>query len=903
MASKTDTPSLKGGLTWGLTAGAYQNRDKPVAKALDKELYGEGLLGESLGDKAKNALSEKFGIPPFSVMNAREGEWQTRKRAWIALGIHSELGRGDDGTTGAASYKAQDSLNALMKGGKVNTASNPPNAADGTLLIDKYRGKTTKQPTLARETAPVPTSAEPTVPVELPIPSAEDMDRSRLPDSVFAMPMILVVEPAVPRAEEVVVSGPLSGRPPAAAKKGPPPGGVGFIMPTISLTAPEAAKPAKAAARARSVGVANPMTAPPVTWVAPTDLPRLRGAKRIGIDTETYDPDLTTLGPGVRRGSYIVGISVARDDGGKWYLPMRHEGGGNLDPGMVERWARDELNGYDGEVVGAKIDYDMDHLAEIGVTFPNARRWRDVQLAEPLIDENKLVYSLDSLGIEYLGRHKNEELLKTAAAAYGFGATGNEIKRNLWRLPAGYVGAYAEDDADLPLNILPLQEAKLAAEDLTDLFDLESRLTPILLAMRRRGVRMDLSKVERVGKVLDGEIAKWLAVVRRFTGSKGELMAADSLAPALEARGLTVPKTPKTEKPSIAKGFFAKYKGDELVDAIAAGRRVNTLKTMFVDGHIEGHVINGRIHCTYNQLKSDDGGTIARLSASDPNLQNIPSRKNDLDDDLNLGEDVVKLIRGMFVPEEGEKWERHDLSQIEYRFLTHFAVGTGADEARAAYNNDPKTDFHKLCAAIAGIDPDDAVKRKGVKGLNFMKVYGGGADRAAILLNSSKEEAVKFISEYDRKLPFVKATLDKSSESAAKFGYALTILKRRGRFDMWEPTGYGHNKPPLPYDKAVGAYGTSIKRYRTYAALSRKLQGSAADHLKKGLVDIWESGVCDVIGAPLITVHDENDWSRNDSPEHLEAVAEARRLLEQAITLKVPVMAETDIGADWGATS
>ena len=1208
---KKETASLKGGLTLGITVGAYdgreqRRRERELAKSLDADLYGEGLLGESLGDKAKNTLSERFLVPPFSVMNAREGFWQERKRAWIALGIQSELGRGEDllGPEGTpdrqkkykeetASFKSQGKLSALMKDkNKASTLARTPNATPGGSNLpamnykDRQRGTGSGKAIAGTEakaqTQPFKltvTVTEPTVPVRIPEEQAvidtDDPDRPHLPA------FLLAVDPATAEAAPVVAPAP------SKAKAAPKPATSGFTMPTITIAAPAAPK---APARARSAAVSTPIAPPACTWVAPTEMPRLQGAARIGIDVETYDPDLDTLGPGVRRGSYIVGISVARDDGGKWYLPMRHEGGGNLDPDQVLNWARSELNAFDGEVVGAKIDYDMDHLFEVGVTFPKAKRWRDVQIAEPLLDENRLAYGLEVLGQEYLGLGKNEALLKEAATAYGFGTTNKEIKKNLWRLPAGYVGPYAEDDADLPMRILPLQEAKLAAEDLTDLFDLESRLTPILLAMRRRGVRVDLSKVERVGKMLDLEIAKWLGVVRRYTGSGGELMAAESLAPALEARGLAVARTPKTNKPSIAKNFFAKYKGDPLVDAIAAGRRVNTLKTMFVDGHIEGHVINGRIHCNYNQLKSDDGGTIARLcvdgdtvlnlksgpvkikdfrlsgndfirthngrwrrilnkfykgretmykitlsngesltataghrvltaggwmafgdlqvnqevvsyvgilgagersrdhcsigghvqvhrkpdygtdrgqneyrtfygsgspqmqypegrvsfaqavalcaeqvrcqesydrknrgqasqlyragggrqglfaakerqglflrpqsnhdgfpwiksapgrgdrpsyrqeqkeqrvrqfgvddssgareaasndatigqvrsiaciekvgnrdvwdieveedhsyiaggfvnhnSADSPNLQNIPSRKNDMvDDDLNLGEDVVKLIRGMFIPEEGEQWERHDLSQIEYRYLTHFAVGNGAEEARAKYNNDPKTDYHKMCAVIAKVDPEDTQKRKLIKGANFLVVYGGGTGRLASVLNIDDSAATTFMADYNRELPFVRATLDKASESAAKHGYALTILKRRGRFDLWEPTGYGHGKPPLPKDKAVAAYGTNIKRYRTYAALSRKLQGSAADHLKKGLVDIWESGVCDVIGAPLITVHDENDWSRDNSPAHLEAAAEARRLLEQAITLKVPVTAAADVGADWGATS
>jgi DNA polymerase I-like protein with 3'-5' exonuclease and polymerase domains len=630
---------------------------------------------------------------------------------------------------------------------------------------------------------------------------------------------------------------------------------------------------------------------PPELWRAPTELPSLRGARRIAVDVETCDPTLGELGPGVRRGGYVAGVAVGTDLGGRWYLPTRHQGGGNLDEGLVWRWARDELNAFDGEVVGANLVYDLDYMAENGVTFPRVRRFLDVQVAEPLLDENRYEYNLDALSKDYLGETKTEHALREAAAAYGFGTSNVEVKRNLWRLPAAYVGAYAEGDVDLPLRIMALQEIELEKQGLTELFALESKLIPILLAMRRRGVRVDVEKAHIVRARLVQERDLALKNVRRIAGPKAELMAPDSFASALIERGLPVGRTAKSGQYSITKDWLKAHAGDDLVDAIQAGRRVDTIINTFVDGHIFTHSIKGRVHCEFNQLKGDSGGTIARFSSSNPNLQNLPAR------DADIG----PLVRSLFVPDAGEEWWRADFSQIEYRFLAHFAMGDGAEAARASYRDDPATDFHTMCARMLNFDPKNKGERIRVKNTNFCVVYGGGVPKLAATFGCSVEDADIFYKDYNRKLPFVKKTSEMASSRASRRGYVLTVLGRRQRFPMWEPVNnWDRSKRPMQRDEALKEYGTAIRRSHTHAALNRVLQGSAADQMKKAMVDVWESGVCDVIGAPLITVHDELDVSAPRTKEGEEAVIEMQRLMERTIALKVPVMAELERGPSWG---
>jgi DNA polymerase I-like protein with 3'-5' exonuclease and polymerase domains len=639
-----------------------------------------------------------------------------------------------------------------------------------------------------------------------------------------------------------------------------------------------------------------PLLTPDSTWMAPTELPNLTGVKNLAFDVETNDPQLRQLGPGVRRGAYVVGMSLGTDDGRRWYLPICHQGGGNLDERIVWRWARSELNAFCGNLVGANLVYDLDFAAEQGVTFPNVHRFHDVQIAEPLIDEWRDRYNLDSLASDYLGDNKRESLLREAAEAYGFGDSMGDIKGNLWRLPAGYVGDYGEGDADLPLRILPLQLAKLEEQGLTELFDLESRLLPVLLGMRRRGVAVSIEQTEEVRERLVRERAEIMGRLKRLAGPKAELRASESFAEALKNRGLDVPLTPKTRKPQIQKAWLQSHAGDELVDLIIGGRAVDTIINTFIDGHILSHSINGRIHCEFNQLKreSDGGGisgTIARLSSSSPNLQNLPKR------DQSFG----ALIRSIFRPETGERWGSCDLSQIEFRLLVHYAQGQLSDETRQRYCDDPATDFHQYVGTLLGVNMQDKSKRSQVKSTNFCKIYGGGAAKIATVAGCSLDEATVFMGQHEAAFPFVKQTTDLATRRAGSRGYVTTIYGRRQRFPLFEPVNNRQKVyPPLPYEQAREKYGHRITRYQTYAALNRVLQGSAADMMKKAMVDIHESGVTEVLGSMLITVHDELNASMPDTPVGLEAMHEVQRMMQNAIGLRVPVLSELKIANNWG---
>jgi DNA polymerase I-like protein with 3'-5' exonuclease and polymerase domains len=668
----------------------------------------------------------------------------------------------------------------------------------------------------------------------------------------------------------------------------------------------------------------------PKNYRLPECFPDFANAARISLDLEGLDPSIAAdKGPGWRRDAYICGFSLAiADKAGKpefsEYYPVAHKTGPNLNQDAVYAWLENNLAFYNGEIVGANLLYDADGFQYQNITAPFAK-WRDVQWSEALIDENAFNYLLDRLCTKYLGRGKMKDVLRDL---YGPG-----YKERMPEIHPGHMREYGCGDVTMPLEILNAQMKEIHAQKLDTVYDIECRLLPMLLYMRRKGQPVDMRAAEQLQDTFFRKRAESLALATKAVGKRGFELTVENfgkpqvLAVALNHLGLTnYPKTEKKGLPSITDAWLEATEHPFGMHLAAANKYDKALET-FVNGYVSDYAINGRVHCEFHPLRSVNGkgksnGTVAgRFSAVNPNLQNIPVRDNE----------IGPLCRAMFIPEEGYDYFSGDYSQIEYREIVHAAVlraqlpkekasklwgKNGLDiwnrlqsafATRDAYINDPTTDFHTFMAKLTGLD------RKYAKSVNFAVAFVMGLQSFAEGLgwvdeqNKPSQKAIDTLATYHNAVPFVKAVGQAMTYEAGEVGYTASLLKRRAHYDRWEPKfqekGQARAKA-LPEQEARAAYGDKIKRSMTHAALNRYTQMGGADMMKTTMVRVFESGILD--GDDLIislTVHDELDGSvRQHSKIADEKLAELQNIMEHAITLTVPTTTEFKRGANWAET-
>ena len=614
-----------------------------------------------------------------------------------------------------------------------------------------------------------------------------------------------------------------------------------------------------------------PMFPRQTEWVPPSSFPDLSNAKEIAIDLETCDPNMERYGPGWPRGDgYVVGYAFAVD-GWSGYYPVRHQGGGNLDQGVVERFVRRVLE-LPCDKVMHNAAYDCGWLLASG--FEIKGRIIDTMIAAPLLDENRFSFSLNALGFDYLKEVKSEQALKDAAADFNVHA-----KKELWKLPAMYVGAYAEQDAALTLKLWQHFKTALRKEDIESIFDLETELLPVLINLTKKGIRFDRDKAVKLIATMRDKEAQLLTDIAKLGGSKVDIWAAASIAIAFDKLKIDYPKT-ATGLPSFTKTFLDTHP-HPIAKLIIEAREINKTYGTFLEPYVSFSEHDGRIHPHVNQLRSDDGGTVSgRLSMANPNLQQVPARH----------EIIGPMVRSLFLPEEENLWAACDFSSQEPRLLVHYAYLLdlpGAGTMAQAYRDNPDTDFHQMVADMAGIG------RKQAKTIGLGLMYGMGKNKLADQLDLPVEEASELMGTFHQNVPFLKGTVNavmKRIEHPASGGAIRTLLGRKCRFPLWEPTQWGVNKA-LPYEQAVVEYGRSIKRAYTYKGLNRLIQGSAADQTKAGMVALHKAGF-DL----LLQVHDEIALSVKSKDDALQAA----EIMRNAVNLEVPSKVDVEIGPSWG---
>jgi len=603
-------------------------------------------------------------------------------------------------------------------------------------------------------------------------------------------------------------------------------------------------------------------------WIEPDEFPDLRSYDEIAVDLETRDPNLKTMGSGSVIGvGEVVGIAVAVP-GRKFYFPIAHGSGSNMDRAKVLEWFKDTM-ASDAIKIFHNAMYDVCWINKLGIKINGLIV--DTMIAASLIDENRFAYTLNALSWEYLGHGKNEQALVDEAKSRGL-----DPKADMWKLPPMYVGAYAEKDAELTLELWQKFKTEIIKQDIESIFNLETDLFPCLVDMRFKGVRVDAERAQQLKSQLQTQEEKLLLEVKNETGIEPQIWAARSIAKVFDKLNLPYARTEKTQAPSFTKNELQEH-AHPVVQKIAQAREINKAHTTFIDTILRFQH-KGRIHAEINQIRSDAGGTVTgRFSYNNPNLQQLPARNKDLG----------PQIRSLFLPEENCTWGCFDYSQQEPRLVAHYAalekfpsVYDVVDE----YNDNPDTDFHQTVADMAEIPRSQA------KTINLGLFYGMGKTKLQAELGVTKEKAAELFDQYHAKVPFVKQLMNAASNRAQDRGQIRTLLGRLCRFHLWEPNMFGMHKA-LSHEDALREHGPGIKRAYTYKALNKLIQGSAADMTKKAMLDLYKEGI-----VAHIQIHDELDVSV-ESPEHAKKIIE---IMENAVTLEVPNKVDYESGENWG---
>jgi DNA polymerase I-like protein with 3'-5' exonuclease and polymerase domains len=613
--------------------------------------------------------------------------------------------------------------------------------------------------------------------------------------------------------------------------------------------------------------MAIPLFKAQTEWLPPTDFPDLSSYEEISIDLETKDPELKRMGSGAITGQGdVTGIAVAVKNWSAYY-PIAHEGGGNIDRKKVLKWFQDVLNTSAIKIFHNAM-YDVCWIRHLGLKING--RIVDTMIACALVDENQMRYDLNNCAKRYTGKGKDESALYAAAKEWGVDA-----KVEMYKLPAMYVGAYAEKDAEITLELWQELKKEIEIQDISSIFQLEVDLFPCLVEMRFLGVRVNQEQAVNEKKTLIEQEKKLLRAIRHETDIEVQIWAARSIAKIFDKLKLPYDRTLKTKAPSFTKNFLSHHP-HPLVNKIAQAREINKAHTTFIDTILK-HSHKGRIHAEINQLRGDNGGTVTgRFSYANPNLQQIPARNKELS----------SRIRSLFIPEEGHHWGCFDYNQQEPRLVVHYATLQnlyGVNEVADAYKKGD-ADFHTIVSEMAKIPRIQA------KTINLGLFYGMGKAKLQAELGVNKDVAEELFRLYHGRVPFVKALMDSTMKRAQDSGKIRTLLGRLCRFHLWEPNQFGIHRA-LSHEEALREHGPGIKRAFTYKALNKLIQGSAADMTKKAMLDLYKEGII-----PHIQIHDELDISIKNDKQARQIID----IMESAVTLEIPNKVDYEFGKNWG---
>lgn len=621
------------------------------------------------------------------------------------------------------------------------------------------------------------------------------------------------------------------------------------------------------------------------TWTPPRSLPDLSSAREIAIDTENRDPGLKTKGPGfIRNDGHVAGISICADTGFRGYFPIGHEGGGNLDKSLVSDWLKQTCL-RDRDYIFANAQYDLGWLATLGIEVKGTIN--DICIADTLIDEERSDgYSLEALGLRWLGQGKDESMLKEAIIAYSL----TNPKADLWKLPARFAGTYAETDAIRTFEVFQKQKKVLRSENLWEVYKMERTLTPVLFEMFRRGIRVDGSYAEALND-------DWKERERELMGQLGvteqDLWSSSFISALCSKHDIYIPRTEKGNI-SLTKDYLTGINHPEINPFIEL-RAIQRTRSVYLEQNLIRNVVNGRIHPQYIQMASDDGGTrTMRLAARNPNAQQFPKRSRLFD---------AKAIRTCLIPEEGCRWAKADYWSQEPVVQLHYALLKklpGAEEVKAQFLQGTKLASFIEKATKGRLNYDQA------KEVTLGRSYGMGPSKMSSRMGISTRECSELLEAFDNVVPYVSMLAKSVASVAVTRGYIKTLAGHKRHFNLFEPTRNWDKKyesdrddnrrfPAMPWDQAQEYYRVNgrpvlLQRAFVYKAFNSLIQGGSAGQTKTALL-----GVAQAVALPQIQVHDELGVSVETDKQGKQI----EEIMVNCIPLLSPVRVDLDIGNSW----
>ena len=460
----------------------------------------------------------------------------------------------------------------------------------------------------------------------------------------------------------------------------------------------------------------------------------------------------------------------------------------------------------------------------------------------------------------------------------------------IWADPVGreMMKKYNLQDCIATFNLFKAQEKLI--EPLHNVYEMECKLVPILLDMKKRGIRVDEKRMAELAAKVQEKADEQERKLIDMYGVTGEMISSGKkLGARLNEIGIHSPIKTATGAESWAEGALERIH-HPVIPMIQEYKNYSSILNKYLRGSLSRTVINGRIHCTFLPMLRDKesgmggGGTVTgRFSCKAPNLQQIPARNK------GHGQDFSQDMRSLFLPEEGKMIAALDYSQIEAVLLGHYAQGQQAAWFREQLK--AGADLHNIAMGMTGI-----TYRPVVKTFNYGCIYGMGWKTAmeknyTLFEKLAAEEGLDIETftknvyyNYHKKFPVIKDTMEWCQNIAKAQGYIDTMGGRR------------QHKPKPAYDPATGKINDFI-----YKMLNKLIQGTAADILKTALINAYEAGIYDVLDLHLL-VHDEQVVSTPFTKEGCEATVELQQIMANVYKdqLLVPIKAECELGPNWG---